>query len=262
MKYILSYPRSGNHLTRFLIEYITAGYTQGCMANVNDIPLALNEYSESDVLSHVDLSKLVALKAHSISEVVRYTNEYLYYPSGGIIIIRSPIYALASHMRDDLKASGSVFTKKAKAQLNQWKSLLLLSYKNMDFQVVWYEHLVSADEKTLLTEIRKIAKVFESDIDTDKLDDLYTSYDRLFTISASGKKRSWGGSKSIHHPDTYIQGISQENKKIICDIIHTEINNLLKNIKNEKNKFLNAEHDSFINSLQVYMKHLDLLLID
>ncbi len=41
---LLSYPRSGNHLTRFMIELLTELPTFGCHTNKNDIPIYQNTF--------------------------------------------------------------------------------------------------------------------------------------------------------------------------------------------------------------------------
>ena len=43
---LLSYPRSGNHLTRFFIELLSEIPTKGCEDNDLDIPLHKNSFSE------------------------------------------------------------------------------------------------------------------------------------------------------------------------------------------------------------------------
>ena len=41
---LLSYPRSGNHLTRFMIELLTETPTYGCQTNALDIPIYQNHF--------------------------------------------------------------------------------------------------------------------------------------------------------------------------------------------------------------------------
>lgn len=43
---LLSFPHSGNHLTRFLIELLTGLPTHGCKGNPDDMPVHRNQYSE------------------------------------------------------------------------------------------------------------------------------------------------------------------------------------------------------------------------
>ncbi len=44
MNIILSYPRSGNHLTRFFIELLTEKPTFDCIGNPNDVPIYKNKF--------------------------------------------------------------------------------------------------------------------------------------------------------------------------------------------------------------------------
>jgi hypothetical protein len=52
---LLSYSQSGNHLLRFLIEYLTARPTAGCCGNLDDRPIHNNEFPPPHrPLGHVD----------------------------------------------------------------------------------------------------------------------------------------------------------------------------------------------------------------
>ena len=46
MNLLLSYPRSGNHLVRFLIELLTERPTSGSPGNGKDIPIYKNMFSQ------------------------------------------------------------------------------------------------------------------------------------------------------------------------------------------------------------------------
>ena len=65
MLHLLSYPRSGNHLVRFMIEYISSCPTLGC--SPRDVPLCENAYPNiPDILDHVskDTNRAIVQKAH------------------------------------------------------------------------------------------------------------------------------------------------------------------------------------------------------
>lgn len=90
---ILSYPRSGNHLVRFLIEYSLGRPTKGCGRNREDIPLYLNHYPDKSVLAHVDGTKPFSF------EKVHYSRNIHEKPSQLIFIVRDPTEAIFNHMR-------------------------------------------------------------------------------------------------------------------------------------------------------------------
>ena len=51
---LLSYSQSGNHFTRFVIEYLTKRPTHGCASAHEDIPIYLNEFPGKNPLSDVN----------------------------------------------------------------------------------------------------------------------------------------------------------------------------------------------------------------
>ena len=65
MNIIASYPRSGNHLYRFIIEYTTGKFTQGIFSNEKDKLLFNNKFENKvNPLKHVDPSRMIGIKAH------------------------------------------------------------------------------------------------------------------------------------------------------------------------------------------------------
>ena len=46
MNFLLSYPRSGNHLVRFFIELLSELPTYGVKTNINDVFIHLNKFEE------------------------------------------------------------------------------------------------------------------------------------------------------------------------------------------------------------------------
>lgn len=51
---ILSYPRSGNHLIRFLVEFLTSKPTKGSQNSPKDVPICFNTFPDPSVLEHVN----------------------------------------------------------------------------------------------------------------------------------------------------------------------------------------------------------------
>ena len=70
MKFLLSYPRSGNHLIRFFIELLSELPTYGVKTNINDVFIHLNKFEE-EIPFNINEYKEVDCyhKAHHISEL-------------------------------------------------------------------------------------------------------------------------------------------------------------------------------------------------
>jgi len=90
MVLLLSYPRSGNHLVRYIIEFLTGQATLGCFSNrVQDSPI-FKRYSVR-LLGHVKEDAPVAKKSHFAYELKDHKCDKL------IFILRDPVEAILSH---------------------------------------------------------------------------------------------------------------------------------------------------------------------
>ena len=67
MDILLSFPRSGNHLIRFIIEYIIGYPTKGCIDK--DIPVYLNLYKTDKLMSHVIPEPFIIEKLHDSNSI-------------------------------------------------------------------------------------------------------------------------------------------------------------------------------------------------
>ena len=91
---IASYPRSGNHLVRFLVEFITGRATLGCVGNPRDRPIC--SVFTGPQLEHVDLGEPIGIKAHFPREI-RTLLRGPERPAKLVLILRDPVEAILSH---------------------------------------------------------------------------------------------------------------------------------------------------------------------
>ena len=101
MKLLLSYPQSGNHLVRFLIEILTETPTLSLCGNRRDIPIFKNVFPESIPFN--------------ITSVEDYDNNNLYAkkhrpptvnPDELIFIVRNPREVLIRHCGEKMTLNG------------------------------------------------------------------------------------------------------------------------------------------------------------
>ena len=93
---LLSYPHSGSHATRFLLEYVTGRTTAGCLNNPLDVPIAHNQFRDL-ALPHVDLERPpIALKYHDTTgrHCVQY--QALEECERVLVVFRDPVEAIRS----------------------------------------------------------------------------------------------------------------------------------------------------------------------
>ena len=90
---IASYPRSGNHLVRFFVEYVTGRATLGCYKNSSDVPIF--QGSQLAELHHVSSSDPIGQKAHFSKEID--SLKRLVQLERMLLIQRDPAEAILSH---------------------------------------------------------------------------------------------------------------------------------------------------------------------
>ena len=100
MKNILcSYPRSGNHLIRFLIEILSELPTKGCERNKKDKPIYLNTFPEKINFNIKDSKKYIYYKYHILNESILKDCKNL------IIMVRNPYEVLLRHNNSSKKTN-------------------------------------------------------------------------------------------------------------------------------------------------------------
>lgn len=185
---LLSFPRSGNHLVRFLIEFITARPTNGCLGSPEDPPLSKNVYKDNPrVLEHV--SGFPQWWKYHWPEKIIYDVHYkrLATPDALILIARDPREAISKH----------VFHQWNEGRVQHYIGKWLESVEYFrGFQgrkyLLRYEELVSpfTREQT----IRDLSSFVGGR--SDHLERLISDLPDHLETCRRGKGRSWRGSES------------------------------------------------------------------
>lgn len=198
MKAIVSYPRSGNHLCRFLVEYITGSSTQGCIGTVGDVPICENKFPNNpDVLSHVEIDNIIAQKAHSAKELKNYGMSLGINPERILFIFRNPVDAILSHTPPK-QFSGDKLLSKISLEMDIWMDLVYLFVRTpLKCEAIFYDDLISDNMEEYSRALTALCRIFDSESDFGRLFHVINSYDEMKKISASGKGRTWSGVRSI-----------------------------------------------------------------
>jgi hypothetical protein len=202
---IASYPRSGNHLLRFFIEYLTERPTLGCRGNVKDTPIHLNKFAEPDILAHVQGAP-IGQKVHdnyAVRAIVTEGNV-----EGGILILRDPIEAVLSHAGRRRRRPVSLAYLWHLHRLNRG----LVHYLDLAHEiermpypllVLSYECLISEDEQIFLSELDRLTGFLGGYVDTDRKAALRSDFRRVRSLNASVEGRDWAGIRSAFDPTFY-----------------------------------------------------------
>lgn len=97
---LLSFPRSGNHLVRFLIEFLTSRPTKGCMGNPEDIDICKSSFEpEENPLGHVK-DDWIWCKHHFVDEIdVNKRRDRVFKDNlnGMLLLFRDPVECILRH---------------------------------------------------------------------------------------------------------------------------------------------------------------------
>lgn len=155
---LLSYPRSGNHWVRFIIEWFSGRPTKGLTPN--DPPIHKN-LPNKDILAHVKGNDFIVYKEHGA-------------PKGNlnklILILRNPKECIYRHTKD-LKPG----------QIDSYMKLINF-YNNYvgEKLLIHYEDLI-LEPKNIITNITKFLEIHEE----DKLNYFMENYDLYFKESVN-----------------------------------------------------------------------------
>ena len=177
MKLLLSYPRSGSHLVRFLIEILTETPTLSIFVPRIDIPIFKNRFPEIvpfNITSVADYdSDKLYTKSHTPPKVT---------PDEFILIIRNPREVLIRHHKE-------------RFQLQRWDGYEayfdIIDYYNK-FEgkkcCFYYEDIV-----TNKSEFVNSLCLFLDNVKAEKKEYILNNIEKVYEISKHGKGRAWGG---------------------------------------------------------------------
>lgn len=191
---ILSYPRSGNHFVRYIVEFLTGRATIGASgftkAHGQDTPICLRQGTQ--FLTHVSLDEPVANK-HHWPEKINTTPDKL------VVILRNPAEAILSHRVQKFNKLNTLELKVASKDLDEFrgdakKFISILDYYDSfegDKQIVLYEDLVGED---YAKSIEALGEIF--DFDEGRLSDLTSDFKKYRIDSMRSPTRSPISSKN------------------------------------------------------------------
>ncbi len=181
MNIILSYPRSGNHLTRFFIELLSEQPTFGCSYNQNDIPIYQNKFMNA-IPFNIDVNHInkdiCYYKFHDTPDIE--CNKLIF-------IIRNPREVLLRHNNYEMNYDNfNIYFKCIDYYLNFNGNKILFFYEDIVLNKIDF--------------INKLYLFLECKNNT-KLEWVLNNIDYLYFESKNGKNRSWGGviSNSINY---------------------------------------------------------------
>ena len=174
--YLISFPRSGNHLVRFFIELLTERPTRGCSGNSNDVPIHMNIFTEK-VPFNITNNDFVFEKYHNVPPTPTPTSN-----NKIILILRNPQEVLIRQLGCQINIAG----------YNNYFKLIdyFLAHTGQKL-LLFYEDIITNRIEFINTLCR-----FLGIVNIEKKEYCVDNIDKLFRLSHSGEGRAWGGNRS------------------------------------------------------------------
>ncbi|MEM7461141.1 MAG: hypothetical protein AAF362_00490 [Pseudomonadota bacterium] len=189
---IASYPRSGNHLVRFCIEYVTGKPTLGHYRNPKDLPIHLNGFVDNPgILSHVG-GEPIGHKLHYIAELERIREKYQI--DGIVFIKRNMMEAILAHTNKNKKGRK---VRDLKRHISKYIELEnYYTDSGLPKVCINYDSLVSQDADSYQSELDKLLQFLGPQVVSQHSEKLRSDFAALRQVNANPTKRAWLGKRS------------------------------------------------------------------
>ncbi|PJE37204.1 hypothetical protein CVM52_07955 [Pseudooceanicola lipolyticus] len=151
--HVASYPRSGNHLVRALLEYATQRPTMGCPGASRDTPIHSRNPNQQARLIVISEAEPIAYKSHFTNQIQQHEHDHRI--DRFLLITRDPVEAIASHLARDF-GKRLIVTERhiriaVERELNAYLSLLYAyrAYPDERRYHIRFEDLTGADDRSL-----------------------------------------------------------------------------------------------------------------
>lgn len=201
---LLSYPRSGNHLCRFMIELLSEIPTFGCKDNPKDIELYKNTYTENipfNIKKSYDINNCF-YKYHTINKNHE-TNKL-------ILIIRNPLEIFAR------------FYENLNTELfdTYFDNIDYFENFNGDKLLLYYEDILT-DKISFINTLYSFLNLNN----IEKKNYVIDNIDNLYSLCSKGSKREWGGINSNFNIKYYYSKLSSNDKKDLDNYLKKKLEN-------------------------------------
>lgn len=127
--HIASYPRSGNHLIRAILEAASGRPTIGCpYSGDTDLPIHLRAPNRKLNLIAIHDSEPIGYKSHQINQIMLHCRA-AQRPLGFLLVTRNPVHAISSHLARKLRRSPFMSAKARRllieAQVDMYLGLVM-----------------------------------------------------------------------------------------------------------------------------------------
>ncbi len=193
--YILSYPRSGNHLVRGLVEYLTKKPTNGCLTNPEDTTIQSRLENVSTDFQGIS-GNPEWTKAHDPMEELKNVT----HRSKLILIVRDPLEALPSHLKttkDDMLSNLKPYSKHHDWYVNILNRFQIWTGPKL---LLYYEDLVFDQVEHHTTCVKQLGEFLQ--VSPDLIDSCIQNWETITSLTKNVALQRKSESDSINYYKT------------------------------------------------------------
>ena len=211
MKYLMSYPRSGNHLVRFFIELLSEMPTLGVDGSEKDISLFQNKYAEPIPFHIVDPAPANSFECYRKTHV----------PPGDITTVSSLIFIVRNPRECLIRQNGYQTWNQNRNWYSYDSYFQLLEYyaAYQGEKILFYYEDILEHKYDFVCRLYKFLKLHNA----GKLDYVIRNIDKLYGLCLGGEGRFWGGSQSNGNTNFYYPRISPKIKPQFDEYIEEKL---------------------------------------
>lgn len=217
---IASYPRSGNHLLRAILEYATQRPTLGCPGALPDTPIHTREPNRNSQLITIAHDEPVGLKIHSLRDFAQWEKQGSDNIERLLLLTRDPVDAISSHLLRDFRnhwfLSDKLLRRSVSTQVSLYLETIILfcSYPETSRRHVSFSALTGPDAASHATMLLQ-----SLGIDTELTDE------QMCSISAISRDSQ----KSLEHVRPALA--ARVKREVAANISYEQVQRLLHQTK-------------------------------
>lgn len=202
--YIISYPRSGNHLIRFFVELLSELPTHGCIGNKKDVPIYTNIFKNDIPFNIKNSDEYIYFKSHFTKNHFKIKDL--------IFIVRNPLECISKHSNYDKKRIINdllYFNLIEQYECHKGKKILF-----------FYEDILNNKEK-FINDLYNFLEINNK----NKLDYVLNNLEELWhnSLNPISNRKSWAGNNSKQQVDFHFKKLKEEDKNIIKNNIFEKL---------------------------------------
>lgn len=208
---IMSYPRSGNHLIRAILEAKSGQPTLGCVGNPADVPIR-DRFANTDVNFTRRSEVPIGQKLHRIYEKFEIMNAGEQ-PKKLLLIVRDPSRCIVSQIVRGLQSKKGIRQKYEQARLANTKRLEKRIFQDLEHWLSLIDHYTASDLPKLAISFEKITSHDRLTEVNERLLPFFNITEKFATNAELDTIGNFGRESQLHRVKSLAEGAYKKYSK-------------------------------------------------